>query len=110
MTPLIEPLGEFGFLVRWPGEQIDAAVVACVHALAAQLRARPPSGMLDIVPAYSSLGVLFEPELFIQHPDQPLSDLRQALNAAEFAGWWKSKSPMAMRTALTFLRSVSTAV
>lgn len=43
------------------GEDIDADVNRQVHALASRLRATRPEGVVDIVPAYASIAVLFEP-------------------------------------------------
>lgn len=57
----IEPLGDHGWCAVL-GERIDAALNARVHALAARLRERAPAGVEDIVPAYASLAVCFDPE------------------------------------------------
>lgn len=59
MTPVIEALGEFSFLLRWPNGAIDAEVLGEIHQLADQLRVAAPTGLLDLIPAYASLGVIF---------------------------------------------------
>lgn len=56
-----EALADDAWLLRL-GERIDDALNARVHALAAQLRAQAPGGWLrDLVPAYASLAVFFDP-------------------------------------------------
>lgn len=54
------PLGESG-LVAQLGEGIDPELNARVHRLAAALRRDPPAGMVETVPSYRSLLVLFDP-------------------------------------------------
>jgi len=44
------------------GDQVDVEVHRRVQALAAALRASPPAGLLELVPAYCTLGVWFDPE------------------------------------------------
>lgn len=60
MAPSIEALGDAALLVRL-GEAIDPALNRSVHALAACLRATRPGDVLDIVPAYASVAVVFAP-------------------------------------------------
>lgn len=56
-----EALADDAWLLRL-GEVIDDALNARVHALAAHLRARAPAWLRDLVPAYASLAVFFDPE------------------------------------------------
>lgn len=60
----IEPLAETMLLLRF-GERIDAAINARVHAAAAALRAAPPPGLIDLVPAYATLALRYEPRTWI---------------------------------------------
>ncbi|HJU27338.1 MAG TPA: 5-oxoprolinase subunit PxpB, partial [Rhodanobacteraceae bacterium] len=55
-----EPLGEDALLLRF-GDSIDAAVNSRVQADAARLRAAKLSAVEDIVPAYASLLLRFDP-------------------------------------------------
>ena len=58
-TPTFEPLGDQALLLRW-GEVADVETNRRVHAMAARLRAAPPSWLVDCVPAYASLAVFFD--------------------------------------------------
>lgn len=59
-APSVEALGDAALLVRL-GEAIDPALNRSVHALAACLQATRPGEVLDIVPAYASVAVVFAP-------------------------------------------------
>lgn len=59
----IEPLGEDALLLRL-GRRVDPALNARVHALAARIAGERPPWLRDIVPAYASLAVGFDPEAF----------------------------------------------
>lgn len=54
------PLGECGLVAQF-GEGIDPELNARVHRLAAALRMDPPAGIVETVPSYRSLLVLFDP-------------------------------------------------
>jgi KipI family sensor histidine kinase inhibitor len=57
------PLAESALLVRLgAGQAIDPAVVAAVWALTAALDERTPAGVEDVVPAYATILVAFDPE------------------------------------------------
>jgi KipI family sensor histidine kinase inhibitor len=58
--PRIEPLGDSALLIVL-GEGTDPALVARVVGLAAHVREAGFSGVTDVVPAYGSLAVFFEP-------------------------------------------------
>ena len=60
MAPSVEALGDAALLVRL-GEAIDPALNRSVYALAACLQATRPREVLDIVPAYASVAVVFAP-------------------------------------------------
>jgi len=57
-----ELLAEDAWLLRL-GARIDPALNARVHRLAAAIRADAPAWLRDLVPAYASLGVFFDPGL-----------------------------------------------
>jgi KipI family sensor histidine kinase inhibitor len=58
--PSIEALADDAWLVQF-GHTMDATALQRVHALAARLDARRPAWLRDRVPAYTSLGVFFDP-------------------------------------------------
>lgn len=58
-APTFEPLGDDAVLIRF-GDGIDAAVNARVHAAMARLAAVDLLGILDLVPGYASLGVIYD--------------------------------------------------
>jgi len=58
--PVAEPLGETTLLLRF-GTRLDAAVNARVHHAAALLRVAALRGLSDIVPAYASLALHYDP-------------------------------------------------
>ncbi len=60
----IESLGETMLLLRF-GTSLDAAVNARVHAASAMLRAARLPGIVDIVPAYATLGLHYQPSAWI---------------------------------------------
>lgn len=78
----IAPLGERGFLLRWPA-RIDPAINDAVHACAARLHADAPDAVEDIVPAYASLVVLVDAERAAEEAVQREVQawLQQALDA-----------------------------
>lgn len=62
MSPTVRPLGETAVLIDFGGgisAEINARVVALDRALAAQ----PPLGMVETVPAYVALMIVFDPVL-----------------------------------------------
>jgi KipI family sensor histidine kinase inhibitor len=56
----IEGLADDAVLLQL-GDVIDAAINARVHALCARIRTRHPPWLRDLVPAYASIGVFFDP-------------------------------------------------
>jgi KipI family sensor histidine kinase inhibitor len=68
----IEPLGDAAVLVRF-GSRLDAELNRWVHALAAALAAAPEAWMVDVVPAYATLAVHYDPAQF---PSPPFAAVR----------------------------------
>lgn len=59
----IEALGDAALLLRF-GDRADAELNRLVHALAAELDARRPVWVVDLVPAYASLGLYLDAAQF----------------------------------------------
>ncbi len=57
--PVVQPLGDSGLLVSW-GNVISRELNDKVIALMKALQDKPFEGMIDCVPAYSSLAVLYD--------------------------------------------------
>jgi KipI family sensor histidine kinase inhibitor len=60
MKPRLLPLGDSALLVKL-GDEIDSAINREVHALDARLRAHAPDGVIEMVPAYASVVVHYDP-------------------------------------------------
>ncbi|MBW3549457.1 MAG: 5-oxoprolinase subunit PxpB [Proteobacteria bacterium] len=82
-APAFEALADDAWLLTF-GTAIDPAVNARVHALAARLREAPPPWLIDLVPAYASLGVFFDPRRAAA--DQALDWLLREATATEAPG------------------------
>ncbi|MBN2003357.1 MAG: 5-oxoprolinase subunit PxpB [Anaerolineae bacterium] len=59
-TPQIRPVGETAFTVEF-GNAVDVMLNRRVHALDAALRNTPPPGLLETVPTYCALLVIYDP-------------------------------------------------
>ncbi|HEY6543673.1 MAG TPA: 5-oxoprolinase subunit PxpB [Dokdonella sp.] len=75
-----EPAGEALLLLRF-GSTLDAALNARVHALAEALRDARLDGIVDIVPAYASLGIHYEPRAWEGRDGAPWRRLAGAVRA-----------------------------
>lgn len=60
MIPRLSPLGDAALLIKL-GDQIDARINQQVHALDARLRQHQHAGVIELVPAYASLLVHYDP-------------------------------------------------
>ncbi len=60
--PRILPVGEAAFTVEF-GDAVDAALNRQVHALDAALQARSVPGIVETVPTYRSLLVMYDPQV-----------------------------------------------
>jgi len=56
----ISPLGDSAVVIAL-GETIDSSVAARVRAVAAEIERHPPAGLIDVVPAFATLAVYFDP-------------------------------------------------
>jgi inhibitor of KinA len=72
--PRVLPVGDAAFTVEF-GDRVDAALNRRVHALDAYLQRHPPEGLVEMVPTYRSLLVIYDPELV------PPAKMRSALRA-----------------------------
>ncbi len=63
-APTLEALGDSAVLLRF-GAGLDAHINAQVHRAAAQLHAAQLPGVREIVPAYASLAVHYDPAAFL---------------------------------------------
>lgn len=73
----IEPLGDAAVLVRF-GARLDAELNRWVHALAAALAAAPEAWMVDVVPAYATLAVHYDP-LRLRSPANATVQVHEAI-------------------------------
>ena len=74
----VEPLGDRA-LVAVLGDRIDPDVNARVHQLAALVRARKLAGVTDLVPAYATLTVHYDPARWAGRGAPPHQALREEL-------------------------------
>ncbi|CAM3500331.1 Carboxyltransferase domain-containing protein [Bordetella sputigena] len=70
----IDPVGDRCLLVTL-GNQVDAAVNRSVLALAADLLADPPPGVIDVVPAFTTVALHYLPQAYAGQPDTPFACL-----------------------------------
>lgn len=77
-----EPVGERMLLLRL-GAAIDPALNARVHALAGSLQAAGLTGITDLVPAYASLAVHYDPLAWDEGDGPPWRRLERALRAVQ---------------------------
>lgn len=90
-------MGDTAYLVSFEGK-VDAKMLARVRALAAALSADRLGGVTDIVPAYASLGVLYEPErVSTSHGELPWHAVAEWLER-HLAGKGKAAKTPAPRT------------
>lgn len=74
----VEPLGDRGLLLIL-GEGIDGEINDRVHGLAETLRQRALPGVHDLVPAYATLAVHYDPACWIQDGMSPHAALAAAI-------------------------------
>lgn len=71
MLPKIHPLGDQGLLLDW-GQRLDSAVHQEVQACWQGIEALHLPGVLDLIPAYSSLAILWDTAFLLQKYPQHL--------------------------------------
>jgi KipI family sensor histidine kinase inhibitor len=76
----IEALGETTLLIRF-GNRIDADLNDRVHEAAAILRAAQLPGVVDLVPAYASLALIYAPSAWSDGDGMPWRQLADAVRA-----------------------------
>ncbi len=59
-NPRLVPMGDRALVIEF-GDRLDPELSARIAAAAQQLRASPPPGVLDIVPAYTTLALHYDP-------------------------------------------------
>ena len=74
----IEPLGETMLVLRF-GECLDAGLNARVHATAATLRAADLPGVIDLVPAYAALALVYAPAVWASDAEPAWQALAEAV-------------------------------
>lgn len=78
--PKLVPLGEQAYIVRW-SRSLDPAANAAVHALRRELDRNPFIGLIETVPSYAALTVMFDP--IRCKPSAVIAALKRALEKAE---------------------------
>jgi KipI family sensor histidine kinase inhibitor len=76
-----EPLGEATLLLRF-GERIDAALNARVHDASNALRAAALPGVTDLIPAYASLALQYDPAAWSGTPQPAWRAFQTAVTEA----------------------------
>ena len=76
--PAFEALGDRALLVRF-GERIDPDLNEAVHALGERIGRAALPGLTDLVPAYASLAVHYDPALWTGNEGSPFDALCAAL-------------------------------
>jgi len=74
----IEPVGERCLLIRL-GEQVSVQTSRLVHAVTALLLKRALPGVMDVVPAFTSVAVYFDPMQFSPRRGLPSAQLTAAI-------------------------------
>lgn len=81
----IEPVGDRCLLIRL-GEQVSVQTSRLVHAVTALLLHRALPGVVDVVPAFTSVAVYFEPMAFSLKRGLPSAQLKTAIAEALAGG------------------------
>jgi inhibitor of KinA len=81
--PSMEAVGDRCLMVRF-GDRIDPLVTAHVHSLTAWLLDHPPEGVIDVVPAFTTVALHYRPERVTRtgSPYRQLADTVEAVLAA----------------------------
>ena len=84
-SPRFFPMGDQGLLIEF-GDRIDAALSGHIASLADRLRESRPIGVVDIVPAYTTLTLHYDPAA-VGKGNSPYEAL------AETIGGWLARQP-----------------
>jgi len=84
VKPRIVPLGDSSALVQW-GDEIDLSINQKVHALAGLIDSSPLEGIVETVPAYSTLLIHYDPLILTftkikEHLSMKLGRLQEVLS------------------------------
>ncbi|MCC6459753.1 MAG: 5-oxoprolinase subunit PxpB [Saprospiraceae bacterium] len=90
--PRIEPLSEQALAIRF-GADPDAATGATLWAFADSLRQQPLAGQRDVVPAFTTLSLHFDPARVRAHWPHAASPLQAMAEAVRRRLEWLSPSP-----------------
>jgi inhibitor of KinA len=93
-APRFFPMGDQALIVEF-GDRIDRALSAHIAAIAQRLRDARPIGVLDIVPAYATLALHFDPAA-VGAGTSPYEALAETIDA-----WLKAQSIEASATGRT---------
>ncbi|GAA4334371.1 5-oxoprolinase subunit PxpB [Variovorax defluvii] len=74
----IEPVGDRCVLVR-VGEHVDVETSRAVHAITAHLSAKKLRGVIEVVPAFTTVAVHFQPMAFLPERGLPTAQLTRSL-------------------------------
>lgn len=77
----IEPVGDTCLLVR-VGDRVDAAVSNDVHAVVALLRDARLPGVTDIVPAFTTVALHYQPRAYTRTGEPAVRQLKRAVETA----------------------------
>jgi len=81
----IEPVGDRCLMIRL-GRQVDEAVSGLVHAVAARLLQHALPGVVDVVPAFTTVAVYFQPLAFRMSQGLPSAQLTRQIESALAGG------------------------
>ena len=73
--PRLLPVGDIAFTIEF-GNAVDRDLSLQVHAFDAQLQADPFPALIETIPSYRSLLIVFDPQI------QPRSEVREVLSSA----------------------------
>jgi inhibitor of KinA len=91
VTWRVFPMGDCCLLIEF-GRQVDPEINRLVRATAEHFLANPLPGVVDVVPAFSSLAIHYRPELIEQQQSAPYHYLQQLIEQRLSQGLaqWKS--------------------
>ena len=100
----LAPLGDTAVVVTL-GSSIDEATLAQVRALAAALEQDTAAGIVDVVPAYTTVTVFYDPAFAAPEGVSPYDRIRRVIEARvarlEEAGWSARRAQAAAAAART---------